>query len=92
MQVNTPVTSNRTNQHFCMTTPQFLESRLWPTVLIGLVLTQVSRSRRENAGKRWANSDAGQAAKMTNPTGFANVRTHAEAHLRAMQLQRPVNS
>jgi len=24
---------------------------------------------------------------MTNPTGFANVRTHAEAHLRAMQLQ-----
>jgi hypothetical protein len=35
--------------------------------------------------KRWANSDAGQAAKMTNPAGFANVRAHAEAHLRAMQ-------
>jgi hypothetical protein len=34
--------------------------------------------------KRWANSDAGQAAKMTNPAGFANVRAHAEAHLRAM--------
>jgi hypothetical protein len=34
--------------------------------------------------KRWANSDAGQAARMTNPTGFANVRAHAEAHLRAM--------
>jgi hypothetical protein len=35
--------------------------------------------------KRWANSDAGQAAHMTNPAGFANVRAHAEAHLRAMQ-------
>ncbi len=35
--------------------------------------------------KRWANSEAGQSAKMTNPTGFANVRAHAEAHLRAMQ-------
>jgi hypothetical protein len=31
-----------------------------------------------------ANSDAGQAARMTNPAGFANVRAHAEAHLRAM--------
>jgi hypothetical protein len=36
--------------------------------------------------KRWANSEAGQAAKMTNPSGFANVRAHAEAHLRAMSL------
>src|SRR5712671_2268848 len=35
--------------------------------------------------KRWANSDAGQAARMTNPAGFANVRAHAEAHLRAVQ-------
>jgi hypothetical protein len=35
--------------------------------------------------KRWANSDAGQAARMTNPAGFANVRAHAEAHLRAMR-------
>jgi hypothetical protein len=37
--------------------------------------------------KRWANSDAGQAARMTNPAGFANVRAHAEAHLRAMVTQ-----
>ena len=36
--------------------------------------------------KRWANSEAGQAAKMTNPAGFANVRAHTEAHLRAMSL------
>jgi hypothetical protein len=35
--------------------------------------------------KRWANSEAGQAAHMTNPAGFANVRAHAEAHLRAMK-------
>jgi hypothetical protein len=34
--------------------------------------------------KRWANSEAGQTARMTNPAGFANVRAHAEAHLRAM--------
>jgi len=34
--------------------------------------------------KRWANSEAGQAARMANPAGFANVRAHAEAHLRAM--------
>jgi hypothetical protein len=37
--------------------------------------------------KRWASSDAGQAARMTNPAGFANVRAHAEAHLRAMVTQ-----
>ncbi|MGC1266944.1 MAG: hypothetical protein WA853_11720 [Candidatus Acidiferrum sp.] len=36
--------------------------------------------------KRWANSEAGQAAKITNPAGFSNVRAHAEAHLRAMSL------
>jgi hypothetical protein len=35
--------------------------------------------------KRWANSEAGQSAHMTNPAGFGNVRAHAEAHLRAMQ-------
>jgi hypothetical protein len=34
--------------------------------------------------KRWANSEAGQSAHMLNPAGFANVRAHAEAHLRAM--------
>ena len=39
--------------------------------------------------KRWANSEAGQAAKLTNPAGFANVRAHAEAHLRAMTAASP---
>ena len=36
--------------------------------------------------KRWANSEAGQAARLTNPAGFANVRAHAEAHLRALGI------
>jgi hypothetical protein len=36
--------------------------------------------------KRWANSEAGQSAHMTNPAGFANVRAHAEAHLRALSI------
>jgi len=36
--------------------------------------------------RRWANSDAGQVARMENPVGFANVRAHAEAHLRAIGL------
>jgi len=39
--------------------------------------------------KRWANSEAGQSARMTNPTGFANVRAHAEAHLRAISALAP---
>ena len=36
--------------------------------------------------RRWANSDAGQVARVENPAGFANVRAHAEAHLRAIGL------
>ena len=34
--------------------------------------------------RRWANSDAGQNARIENPAGFANVKAHAEAHLRAV--------
>ncbi|GAC1635567.1 MAG: hypothetical protein NVS9B14_12940 [Candidatus Acidiferrum sp.] len=37
--------------------------------------------------KRWANSEAGQSAHMTNPAGFANVRAHAEAHLQEFVRQ-----
>jgi len=36
--------------------------------------------------RRWANSDAGQVARVENAAGFANVRAHAEAHLRAIGL------
>lgn len=42
--------------------------------------------------RRWANSDAGQAARLANPTGFANVRAHAEAHLRALTQRRIINA
>ena len=38
------------------------------------------------ACRRWANSDAGQLARVENPVGFANVRAHAAAHLRALGL------
>ena len=40
----------------------------------------------------WANSDAGQVAKVQNPLGFANVRAHAAAHLAALQNERPMGS
>jgi hypothetical protein len=36
--------------------------------------------------RRWANSDAGQVARIENPAGFANVKAHAEAHLRAVGM------
>jgi len=42
--------------------------------------------------KRWANSEAGQSAHMTNPAGFANVRAHAEAHLHALNMAAALNS
>jgi hypothetical protein len=42
--------------------------------------------------KRWANSEAGQSAHLTNPAGFANVRAHAEAHLRALNAAAVLNA
>ncbi len=56
-----------------------------PSVAVDLLLDDHAVEFEEC--KRWANSEAGQSAKMTNPAGFANVRAHAEAHLRAMQAQ-----
>ena len=53
-----------------------------PSVAVDLLLDNHAVEFEEC--KRWANSEAGQSAKMTNPAGFANVRAHAEAHLRAM--------
>ena len=35
--------------------------------------------------KRWASSDAGQAARAANPMGFENVRLHAAEHEQAKQ-------
>jgi hypothetical protein len=40
--------------------------------------------------RRWANSDAGQTARAQNPLGFANVRAHALAHLRALANAKPL--
>jgi hypothetical protein len=37
--------------------------------------------------RRWASSESGQAARMENPLGFANVRAHAAAHERALVAQ-----
>jgi predicted RNA-binding Zn-ribbon protein involved in translation (DUF1610 family) len=54
-----------------------------PSVAVDLLMDEHAVEFEEC--KRWANSEAGQSAKMTNPVGFANVRAHAEAHLRAMQ-------
>jgi predicted RNA-binding Zn-ribbon protein involved in translation (DUF1610 family) len=56
-----------------------------PSVAVDVLLDEHAVEFEEC--KRWANSEAGQSAKMTNPVGFANVRAHAEAHLRVMQAQ-----
>jgi hypothetical protein len=57
---------------------------LQPSVLIDLLFDNHVVELEEC--RRWANSDAGQVAHMENPAGFANVRAHAEAHLRAIGL------
>jgi hypothetical protein len=54
-----------------------------PSVAVDLLLDNHAVEFEEC--KRWANSEAGQSARMSNPAGFANVRAHAEAHLRAIQ-------
>ena len=59
-----------------------------PSVAVDLLLDNHAVEFEEC--KRWANSEAGQSARMTNPAGFANVRAHAEAHLRAMTPPAPV--
>jgi hypothetical protein len=64
-----------------VTTHQSLEMVL-PSIPVDPLLDDHATEFEEC--KRWANSDAGQAAHMTNPAGFANVRAHAEAHLRVM--------
>jgi hypothetical protein len=37
--------------------------------------------------RRWASTETGQASRMENPLGFANVRAHAAAHERALVAQ-----
>ncbi len=57
---------------------------LVPTVPVDLLFDDHTVELEEC--RRWANSDAGQIAHVENPAGFANVRAHAEAHLRAIAL------
>ena len=40
-----------------------------------------------DACKRWFASDAGQAAKLAAPSGYANVRAHAQMHKKFLQQQ-----
>jgi hypothetical protein len=40
--------------------------------------------------RRWASTETGQAARMENPLGFANVRAHAAAHERSLVQQQQV--
>jgi hypothetical protein len=69
-------------EHRARGTEHGSQSLVLPSVPVDLLLDDHAVEFEEC--KRWANSDAGQAARMTNPAGFANVRAHAEAHLRAM--------
>ena len=62
--------------------PDGTHSVVLPSVAVDLLLDNHAVEFEEC--KRWANSEAGQSARMTNPAGFANVRAHAEAHLRAL--------
>ncbi len=59
-----------------------------PTVPVDVLLDDHAVEFEEC--KRWASSEAEQASKMTNPAGFANVRAHAEAHLKVLQAQQMV--
>jgi hypothetical protein len=58
--------------------------RLQPSVPVDLLFDNHAVELEEC--RRWANSDAGQVARVENPAGFANVRAHAEAHLQAIGL------
>ncbi|MBZ5645503.1 MAG: hypothetical protein LAO19_22340, partial [Acidobacteriia bacterium] len=64
--------------------PQPTTYNLQPSVPIDLLFDNHVVELEEC--RRWANSDAGQVAHLENPAGFANVRAHAEAHLRAIGL------
>ena len=63
---------------------------LIPSVPVDVLLDDHSVEFEEC--KRWASSEAGQSAKLTNPAGFANVRVHAEAHLKVLQAQQAIVS
>ena len=65
-------------------TNQTPDAHLMPSVPVDLLFDNHAVELEEC--RRWANSDAGQIARIENPAGFANVRAHAEAHLQAIGL------
>jgi hypothetical protein len=71
-----------TQAEACVTKPAPLV--LLPSIPVDLLFDNHAVELEEC--RRWANSDAGQIARIENPAGFANVRAHAEAHLRAIGL------
>jgi hypothetical protein len=77
-------TNSAATEHGSRNTEHALHTLVLPSVPVDQLLDDHPVEFEEC--KRWANSEAGQAAHMTNPTGFANVRAHAEAHLRAMSI------
>jgi hypothetical protein len=76
--------SDRSSSAHTMASPTTTHTLVLPSVPVDQLLDDHPVEFEEC--KRWANSEAGQAAHMTNPAGFANVRAHAEAHLRAMSI------
>jgi hypothetical protein len=65
--------------------PAATEPALLPSVPVDELLDDHAVEFEEC--RRWANSDAGQTARAQSPAGFANVRAHAAAHLRALARQ-----
>ncbi|HME12490.1 MAG TPA: hypothetical protein VKF79_06505, partial [Candidatus Acidoferrum sp.] len=79
-----PDRGSRVTDHGSRNADHALHTLVLPSVPVDQLLDNHAVEFEEC--KRWANSQAGQAAHMTNPAGFANVRAHAEAHLRAMSI------
>jgi hypothetical protein len=85
---NGAATNSATNsvatEHGSRNTEHAMHTLVLPSVPVDQLLDDHAVEFEEC--KRWANSEAGQAAHMTNPAGFSNVRAHAEAHLRALSI------
>jgi hypothetical protein len=81
---SSPVATGPTSEgsHQSLVTSHQSQALVLPSVPVDQLLDDHAVEFEEC--KRWSNSEAGQSARMTNPAGFANVRAHAEAHLRAM--------
>jgi len=79
-----PVTTGAAHESPATDHQSPVTGHLSPSVPVDLLLDDHAVELEEC--RRWANSDAGQLARVENPVGFANVRAHAAAHLRALAL------